>query len=217
MLKRNTWIGMLLALTGGFLDAYTYLWRGQVLATAITGNLVLMGVHLVDGHFAKSFGYVFSIIAFMGGVFVSNVLLHILDRRNVERQWQKYILLIEILALAIAGFFPLNTWDTAANMVISFVSALQISCFRNFCGYSAFTTMCSGNVKNIVDGWSQWLLERTVAERDKAIFYTALVFSFMLGVFTCNLFSRHCQQFTILLATIPLLITYLLIHTQENT
>ena len=34
-------VGFLLALTGGLLDAYSYLNRGEVFATAETGNLVL--------------------------------------------------------------------------------------------------------------------------------------------------------------------------------
>lgn len=36
-------LGLLLALAGGSLDCYTYLNRGQVFATAETGNLVMMG------------------------------------------------------------------------------------------------------------------------------------------------------------------------------
>ena len=34
-------IGAILAAVGGFLDAYTYLARGQVFANAQTGNIVL--------------------------------------------------------------------------------------------------------------------------------------------------------------------------------
>ena len=34
-------VGFLLALTGGLLDAYSYLNRGEVFATAETGNIVL--------------------------------------------------------------------------------------------------------------------------------------------------------------------------------
>ena len=33
-------IGLLLALTGGFLDAYTYVARGRVFANAQTGNIL---------------------------------------------------------------------------------------------------------------------------------------------------------------------------------
>lgn len=42
-------IGVLLALTGGFLDAYTYVSRGGVFANAQTGNMVLLGIRLSEG------------------------------------------------------------------------------------------------------------------------------------------------------------------------
>ena len=39
-------VAMLLALAGGFLDAYTYVTRGGVFANAQTGNIVLFGINL---------------------------------------------------------------------------------------------------------------------------------------------------------------------------
>ena len=43
-------LGAILALAGGFLDAYTYIGRGGVFANAETGNIVLMGLELADGN-----------------------------------------------------------------------------------------------------------------------------------------------------------------------
>ena len=42
-------LGILLALSGGFMDAYSYLARGQVFANAQTGNMLLFGVNLASG------------------------------------------------------------------------------------------------------------------------------------------------------------------------
>ena len=41
-------LGILLALSGGFMDAYSYIGRGEVFANAQTGNMLLLGVHLSD-------------------------------------------------------------------------------------------------------------------------------------------------------------------------
>ena len=38
-------IGVLLAIVGGFLDAYTFIGRGGVFANAQTGNIVLLAVY----------------------------------------------------------------------------------------------------------------------------------------------------------------------------
>ena len=39
-------LGMLLAASGGFMDAYSYLVRDRVFAKARTGNILLFGVNL---------------------------------------------------------------------------------------------------------------------------------------------------------------------------
>lgn len=46
-------IGVILAITGGFLDAYTFLSRGKVFANAQTGNIVLLGTNLFQGEYKK--------------------------------------------------------------------------------------------------------------------------------------------------------------------
>ena len=42
-------LGSILMFSGGFLDAYSYLVRGEVFATAETGNIALMGISLARG------------------------------------------------------------------------------------------------------------------------------------------------------------------------
>ena len=51
-------IMILLTLSGGFMDAYSYLCRGEVFANAQTGNILLFGVNLSMGHWSKALQYV---------------------------------------------------------------------------------------------------------------------------------------------------------------
>jgi len=64
-------IGIILALTGGFLDAYTFLVRGKVFANAQTGNIVLLGTNLFQGEFKQALSYLVPIVAFIVGVFIT--------------------------------------------------------------------------------------------------------------------------------------------------
>ena len=66
--------GVLLALAGGYLDAYTYISRGGVFANAQTGNIVLMGINAVEGDYKKALYYVFPIVAFIIGVFLTELI-----------------------------------------------------------------------------------------------------------------------------------------------
>ena len=50
-------LGVILAIAGGFMDAYSYLARGQVFANAQTGNMLLFGVNLASGQFQHALHY----------------------------------------------------------------------------------------------------------------------------------------------------------------
>ena len=64
-------VGIMLALSGGFLDTYTYTLRGGVFANAQTGNLVLMAVKLADFDFLSALYYFIPVTAFFLGVLLS--------------------------------------------------------------------------------------------------------------------------------------------------
>ena len=61
-------LGALLAVAGGFFDAYTYLCRGGVFANAQTGNIVLLGVNLAGREWLRSLTYLLPVLAFALGV-----------------------------------------------------------------------------------------------------------------------------------------------------
>ena len=41
-------LGIVLALAGGFMDAYSYMCRDEVFANAQTGNMLLLGINLSE-------------------------------------------------------------------------------------------------------------------------------------------------------------------------
>ena len=64
-------VGILLALSGGYMDAYTYLFRDHVFANAQTGNLVLFAVNLSEGRLLDCLRYLVPVLAFGAGVFLA--------------------------------------------------------------------------------------------------------------------------------------------------
>ena len=61
-------LSAILAVSGGFQDAYTYNVRGEVFSNAQTGNVVLMSQHFLMGDWYKALHYLFPIVAFAFGV-----------------------------------------------------------------------------------------------------------------------------------------------------
>ena len=112
-----------LTLSGGFQDAYTYMGRGKVFANAQTGNIVLMATNFCEGDFAKALRYLLPLLAFAAGVYFAEGIrnrYHLMERFH----WRQLILLIEIALLFVVGFIP-NNLDWLANMLVSFVCAMQ--------------------------------------------------------------------------------------------
>ena len=58
---------LLLTISGGFQDAYTYCFRGQVFANAQTGNIVLLSANLLYGQWARVLHYLIPLTAFVLG------------------------------------------------------------------------------------------------------------------------------------------------------
>ena len=57
-------LGLLLALSGGLMDAYSYLFRGEVFANAQTGNILLFSVNLSQGNWGVVKEYGCPVLAF---------------------------------------------------------------------------------------------------------------------------------------------------------
>ena len=69
-------LSAILALSGGFQDAYTYNVRNEVFSNAQTGNVVLMSQHLMMGEWMKGLSYLFPILSFALGVLVAERIGH---------------------------------------------------------------------------------------------------------------------------------------------
>ena len=56
---------------GGFFDAYTFVNCGGIFANAQTGNLIFVGIDLIEGNFGEVLHYLIPIFSFVVGVLVS--------------------------------------------------------------------------------------------------------------------------------------------------
>ena len=137
-------LGMLLAVSGGFMDAYSYIERDHVFANAQTGNMLLLGVNLSEGNFQMAMHYFFPVFAFALGISLAE-LVHVGKNRFLH--WRQSAVLIEAVILAGVAFFPLSM-NLLANSLTSFACGIQVESFRKIRGNSIATTMCIGNMRS---------------------------------------------------------------------
>lgn len=173
-------VGMLLALGGGFLDAYTYLCRGHVFANAQTGNMVLLGINLAQGNVREALTYVIPIAAFVVGTVAAEVLRE-KCRGWIRLHWRQLIVLGELFILAAVAFMPVGRLNMTANVLISLVCAMQVQTFRKMKGNAFATTMCTGNLRSGTELLIHFFITGNRELLRRGLDYFGIILFFILG------------------------------------
>lgn len=211
-------LGALLAVAGGFFDAYTYLCRGGVFANAQTGNIVLLGLELAEREWLRALAYLAPILAFALGVVVAEVV----KRRGKARQaggagmhWRQVIVLAEIVLLAVAAFLP-QRMDMAVNILISFVCAMQVEAFRKVRGSAFATTMCTGNLRSGTEQLVIWRQTGDANAARKARHYYCIILFFILGAALGAVCTDTLGERALLITCVPLLAVFGMMFIREE-
>lgn len=207
-------LGVLLALSGGFLDAYTFFSRGEVFANAQTGNMVLLGINLAQGHWANSLQYLFPIISFALGIILSEII-----RRRYKNStflhWRQIVLALEFIILFAVGFFQNEIYDIYVNVSISFVCAMQVQTFRKVHGLPYASTMCTGNLRSATQNLFVYFTDKDKSALNKSIKYFIIILSFIMGAFLGFLFTSSMHEAAIWVVCILLIFSFLLMRSQH--
>jgi uncharacterized membrane protein YoaK (UPF0700 family) len=182
MTSESLHLGILLAIVGGFLDAYTFIGRDGVFANAQTGNIVLVGIAALKRDWMQTLLQTLPILAFIVGVIVAETIKKtssIFFIKNSERA----ILILEIVLLFIIGFIPNNIFNVLVTVTISFVASLQTSSFRKLVDSPYATTMCTGNLRSASQAAYIAFTKKDRESAIKALRYFIIIFSFLFGAF----------------------------------
>ncbi len=203
-------IGALLAVAGGLLDAYSYLTRGGVFANAQTGNIVLLGVRAVEGNWNGVLHYLLPVLAFAAGVIVAECIKARLREVRVVH-WRQVTVCMEIVLLALVAFLP-QQFNALANIVVSFVCAVQVESFRKVRGNTFATTMCTGNLRSGTERLYQYFRTGQKDHLMRAAQYFGIILFFIAGAALGAWCSGVLNLYTAAVACIPLLIALLLMR-----
>ncbi|WP_246578038.1 YoaK family protein [Clostridium psychrophilum] len=207
--------GILLAIAGGILDAYTFIGRGGVFSNAQTGNIVLLGIYVAKGQWVQAFLHIPPILAFIIGVIVVQAIknnsspLFILD-------WPRAILIFEIIVLFIIGFVPNTFSDTIVNVIISFVASIQVTSFPKLADSSYSSTMCTGNLRSASKAVYIVFTKKDSEEAIRTIRLFTVVLAFLLGSFLGGLLTYRVGVKAIWGAVIVLICAFVLFSISEG-
>lgn len=194
-------LGILLAISGGFMDAYSYLERGQVFANAQTGNMLLFGVNLAEGNFSATLNYLFPVLAFALGIFLAEI-IHV--RKPHLLHWRQSAVLLESVILASVSFFPAGL-NLPANALTSFACGIQVECFRKIHGRGIATTMCIGNLRSGTENLHRFLHTRKATALRNTLLYYGVILFFIIGAVLGNFVVKLLHRQAILVCSVLLL------------
>lgn len=201
--------GSILALVGGFLDAYSYICRGKVFANAQTGNIVLLGVRLSERDFVGALHYFEPIVAFIVGIVIANVIkFRYKDKQLVH--WRQIIVGLELVMILVVANIPQGHLDSIANIIVSFVCSLQVESFRKVNGYAYASTMCTGNLRSATERIFNYLKTKDVKSLKASLHYYGIILFFIIGaaigsIITGMLWTRAVYVAAIGLAVVVLI------------
>lgn len=202
-------LAALLAIVGGFLDAYSYLLRGHVFANAQTGNIVLFGVYLQKGDIHKTLYYFIPILAFALGVILVEIVKKLFKEEH-KLHWRQRIIFLEIILLTVVGLIPLGKLNVIANVLISFVCAMQVETFRRVHGHPFASTMCTGNLRSGTESFVQYWQTGDKTMRNKGFHYYGVIAFFVLGAVIGSFLTKSLQEESIWLCSGLLLIAFII-------
>ena len=172
-------VGIFLALSGGFMDAYSYINRGKVFANAETGNIILMALKVCEGKFFEAVNYLIPIVSFAVGVAICEIIKYRKERINMIH-WRQILVLFEIFAFILVGFLP-QEMNRVANSIISMISGIQFATFPKIRGTAMATTMCTGNLKTGTQNMYRGIKTGDKSAIEKGLYYYICILVFILG------------------------------------
>ena len=197
-------LGIILALAGGFMDAYSYMARGQVFANAQTGNILLCGIHLSEADLAGAVHYALPVACFATGIALAD-LVHC--RFANVLHWRQVIVLLEAAVfVAVAYIGP----DIVANCLGSFACGMQVESFRKIHGHGIATTMCIGNLRSAVQSVDDYLINRERGFLENGLLYFGTIGCFVAGAVLCNWFVERLGHRAIIACSVLLLAAFII-------
>ena len=199
-------LSAVLALSGGFQDAYTYKVRDEVFSNAQTGNIVLMSQHLMEGDWVTALHYLFPLLAFALGVFVAEQIGH-RYKTSTRLHWRQIVVAIEFVLLIIVGFIP-TQYNIIATALVSFACSMQVQTFRKVHGYGYASTMCIGNLRSGTESLSIYLRDKRPEALRKTLHYYGIICVFALGAGAGGICSLHIGLRAIWISSLLLCIAF---------
>ena len=198
---------LLLAATGGMLDANVFVNHGHVFASSMTGNVVFLGIAVFSQDWREIVRHLVPIGGFLAGVTASKYA----RSRITGRSLLLFGLTFEALVLFALGWLPINYPHMVFTIIIAFVAAFQVASYRRVRSFSYNSTFVTGNLRDVAEGLYDAIAPSAIPEvrekgRAQALDFGLICLCFLAGAVIGAWAAPRFANFSLWLAE-PLLIT----------
>ena len=207
-------LGVILAIAGGFMDAYSYMCRGKVFANAQTGNILLLGINISERNWHMALHYLVPVLAFAIGIALAD-LVKIRTKNLTLLHWRQISVFCEAVILLSVSFIP-QDFNLVANALTSLACGIQVESFRKIHGNGIATTMCIGNLRSGTQNWCDFHYTKNKESAFKGMLYYGIILMFIIGAIIGNAFVKLLAEKAILICAAVLFMAFIMMFVDKE-
>lgn len=185
-----------LTFCGGFIDAYTFIQRGQTLAAGQTGNIIFFSASVANGNVTGMLNRLSTILSFILGL----IIVTLIHKHSQSHYWRIFEMIPIIIICVIVSFLPHSVPNYYIVPLLAVGLAMQSGAFSKIEGLGYSNAFTSGNLKKSVLAWSKFYFDKNIDQKAPAENYSILVGAFMSGAIISALIQKILGIRTLLVA-----------------
>ena len=199
--RQSKRLALFLTFCAGYVDAYTFIVRGNTLVAGQTGNVVFLSVGLIQHNVSDASAKVMTLLAFMMGVFLLTVYK---EKLRIVKKPILSVIPLAVLSLII-GFVPQTVENIYLVPPLAFCMGLVTTAFGEVSGIAYNNAFMTGNIKRTMLAFGDYFRTKHTPFLREGLIFVSLLSSFVFGVIFSAYMTIYYQEKTIL--GIPLMMS----------
>lgn len=203
--RQSKRLALFLTFCAGYVDAYTFIVRGNTLVAGQTGNVVFLSVGLIQQNVSDASAKVMTLFSFMMGVFFLTLYK---EKLRIVKKPILSLIPLAVLSLII-GFVPQTVDNIYLVPPLAFCMGLVTTAFGEVSGIAYNNAFMTGNIKRTMLAFGDYFRTKHTPFLREGLIFVSLLSSFVFGVIFSAYLTIYYQEKTILGVPLMMSIFYI--------
>ena len=192
--RQSKRLALFLTFCAGYVDAYTFIVRGNTLVAGQTGNVVFLSVGLIQQNVSDASAKVMTLLSFMMGVFLLTLYK---EKLRIVKKPILSLIPLAVLSLII-GFVPQTVDNIYLVPPLAFCMGLVTTAFGEVSGIAYNNAFMTGNIKRTMLAFGDYFRTKHTPFLREGLIFVSLLSSFVFGVIFSAYLTIYYREKTIL-------------------